>query len=422
MNNLIELNIEKLNINAEGIGYFNNKKVVVKNVLPKERVLVQVHQEKPSCLFASLKQVLTPSPLRVNPPCKYYGICGGCDFQFANPKDVLVLKQQIFSDYFKDIFAGKIVINSSESQFYYRNKMSFYVSNNKIGMLCENTNNVVEIDKCLIANEQINLILTICKNWIKHNSANHVVIRTINKKFILTVVVGSKNNPNINLLVEALIKSFNKNSFGVYINKNLNNKQILSDNWQYVYGLKNLSLEIFDLSFQIHPGSFLQVNLPVAQKMYEKVCNFVDNKVVVEGYSGVGILSAILSKTAKKVYSVEINKNAHMDAQKMKNTNNLVNLKNIHDSCENALPILAKENRNCVFVLDPPRSGCDKKTLEAIVKNNISEVIYISCNPYTLKQNLYLLKDNYKVESFEISDMFPNTSKIECLVRLVKNK
>jgi 23S rRNA (uracil1939-C5)-methyltransferase len=158
----------------------------------------------------------------------------------------------------------------------------------------------------------------------------------------------------------------------------------------------------------------------VRNDIYNVVLQNVDNREVIEGYSGAGLLSAIIAKKAKKVFAVEINKNATKDADYLKKINNLTNLQNINGDCSKVLPELAKQNPNAIFLIDPPRSGCDQNTLKAIKENNTSKVIYISCNPYTLKQNLKFLSDIYNIDSIQIFDMFPNTSNIESLAFLSK--
>ena len=195
---------------------------------------------------------------------------------------------------------------------------------------------------------------------------------------------------------------------------------ILSDKWQHLFGLKYLEDEFEGIKYNIHPYSFLQVNNKVKNDIYKYVLQKIDNQIVIEGYSGAGLLSAILSKKAKKVIGVEINKNATKDADNIKNLNNINNLENINGDCKSVLPDLAKKYSNAVFVIDPPRSGCDEKTLTAIKENNINKVVYISCNPYTLKQNVKFLSDKYKITDFEIFDMFPQTSNVESVICLEK--
>lgn len=421
--NIIKVKIEEVNINGEGFCFLDDKtKVCVKRVLPQEEVLAEKTYKKNNFINATLKEVLVKSDLRVKAKCPYYNLCGGCDYQHLQSKEALKQKRDIIAKYFFDLYSGEIKTNKSELDFNYRNKASFYVFNNKVGFQKENSNKLIEIDNCLLLDPIINKTLKIFKDWLSKNNTrdiNHIVVRTLNKKLIITLVV-ERTPINLDKLLKVFNDNFLPNTYGVYLNFNKQKHIILSDKWQHIFGLKYLEDEFEDIKYNVHPYSFLQVNNKVKNDIYKYVLQKIDNQIVIEGYSGAGLLSAILSKKAKKVIGVEINKNATKDADNIKNLNNINNLENINGDCKSVLPDLAKKYSNAVFVIDPPRSGCDEKTLTAIKENNINKVVYISCNPYTLKQNVKFLSDKYKITDFEIFDMFPQTSNIESVVCLEK--
>lgn len=421
VNDVIEIKIVELNINFEGVGFFNNKKVCVKNVLPEEVVRVKIIYEKENFIFATLVKIIVKNPLRIEPYCKHYYLCGGCSLQILGPKDALKLKADVVKSYFSNFFSGSVIIHESKNDFYYRNKVSFGCKDDLIiGLKRENSNEVVNIDECVICDKIINKILNILKNFLKEMhikiKVKNFVIRQFDNSFILTIVVKNKieNIKIFDLLIKNLEENFSKNSFGIFINYNSSNKEILGRDWQHIYGIKKLNIKLMELDIDIHPYSFLQVNYDIMQKLYNRVVDFVGSgDVVVEGFSGAGLLSSLIAKKAKEVYSIEINKSATKDANLHKGKNNLHNLHNINGSCSEIIPKLNLDYENSVFVMDPPQSGCDTKVLDTIIKNKIEKVIYVSCNPYTLKQNVYYLKDYYKIENLEIFDMFPNTSHCE---------
>ena len=185
-----------------------------------------------------------------------------------------------------------------------------------------------------------------------------------------------------------------------------------------ICGLKELKSTFKGLTFYIKPYSFMQINDEMRDKLYQKVAQKMDGGVVVEGFSGAGLLSAILSKNSKWVYSIEINSSANLDAEKTKNANKIVNLTNICGDIRVELPKIIEEHKDATFVIDPPRSGVDNGTLDLLKQCKVKRIIYISCNPYTLKQNLVYLKDVYEITDFEIFDLFPQTFDIESLVEL----
>jgi len=421
----IKVSIDSLNINGEGVANFNNKKVCVSGVLPKEEVLCEVETEKPTFLGCKKIDILKCNPNRIKPKCPYSGVCGGCDLDFIDYDNSASLKQKIIKDYFIDFYDGQVEFVKSDNCIGYRNKVSFFIFDKKLGFKQKFSNKIVEIDKCLLANKNINNIIDKLKEsltFIKSSLLTHIVVRNVDDKLILSYVFKKYNKDTFLKLKQFALDKFKniQDKVGVYININNIKSQILGDDWYHVFGLKYHKIKIQKDEVDVHPYSFLQVNSFIMNKIYNNVLLEVEDKVVIEGYSGVGIMSLMLSKKAKEVYSVEINKQSFLTAQKLKQDNNIVNLTNINDSCANVLPNLVEQNPNSIFLIDPPRSGCDVKTLEALNRSNINKIIYISCNPYTLKQNIGFLKNNYKIKKITAYDMFPNTSHIETVVVLQK--
>jgi len=418
---VFKIKIDEVNINGEGVGFLqDNIKVCVKNVLPGEVVKVKSIFKKNNFIKAELIEVLESNQNRIKPVCPYFSLCGGCDYQQLKNVDAIKQKKQIFENYFKDIYAKEIEFIDNNKPFEYRNKASFIVKNGKVGFQKEGSNNIVEIENCCIVKSEINKVLSIFRKWLnltKEENVNHIVIRVLNKKLIITIVCASTIK-KVDLLVEKIKECFKDNSFGVYLNFNSSKNKILGDKWKHIYGLKVLEDVFDDVKYSVHPNSFMQINDEVRNILYKSVQEEIKNEVVIEGYSGAGLLSGILCKTAKEVIGVEINKNATENANKLKEENNLTNLQNINGDCKNVLPVLAKKYKSAIFVIDPPRSGCDQNTLQSLKDNYISKVIYVSCNPYTLKQNLRFLSNIFNVEKIKMFNMFPNTSEVETLAVL----
>ncbi len=170
------------------------------------------------------------------------------------------------------------------------------------------------------------------------------------------------------------------------------------------------------LGFEFGGDAFRQVNDMVAESLYEEVLEKTEGRVVLNAYSGAGVLSGLLAKKAKKVYGIELSKSAHYAAESLKALNHLDNLENICGFAERE--IHAIEDTLDFAVVDPPRAGCDKDFLEAILINNVASLIYISCNPSTLVRDLKILSDKYEISSVKIFDMFPRTANMETLVLL----
>lgn len=420
-----QIRIEFININGEGICNQDNIKYCVKNVLPQEDVTIKKTYEKNNFVSGEVVSINSPSKLRISPPCPYYNKCGGCNFQFVKSDDGLNIKKQILSSYFSSIYNGDISIFPSKNCYNYRNKASFFVSGKKVGFQKENSNEVVEIDNCLLLNPIINKVLIVLKQWIKaysNSGVTHFVVRVLNSKTSVVVVSKSDVN-NLSNLVKGLKNALLDGNFGLYVNKNSSKNKILSENYTHIYGLKQLETNYQNIKYFVHPNAFMQVNDDVKNLLYLSVLdNINSNDIVIEGYSGAGLLSALISKKANKVFAVEINKQASMNAEEVKRQNNLTNLTNVNGDCSIELTKLISKYKNAVFVIDPARSGCDNKTLQAVKNSGVKKIIYISCNPYTLKQNIVFLGDSYKITKMQIFDMFPQTFHMETLVVLERKE
>ncbi len=410
--------IDSLNINGEGVGFLQDKKVCVKKVLKGEEAQIERVYEKKNFILGKAVNIVKKSPLRREEKCKYCSKCGGCDFMFV--EDALSIKKEIIRGYFKDLYTGNIVINKSAKEFNYRNKVSFFVKDGFVGMQERGSNKVVKIDYCLVAKEEINEVLKLAQMYIdetNETNIHHIIVRSL-EGLVSVVCVVTKKPKNLENFNSLLKNKFN-DRYGLFLNYNtLNSSNILSDKFELIAGNKQIETEIFGLKFFIEPYSFMQINDDVRNKLYKRVLNEIEDEIVIEGYSGAGLLSCLMSARAKSVISIEKNRTATSDANKTKEANNITNLTNINGDCVDVLPNLIRQNNNATFVIDPPRKGVDNKILKILKEEKVKKIVYISCNLYTLKQNLVTLKDSYKVTNFEIFDMFPNTTDIESLVVL----
>jgi len=198
----------------------------------------------------------------------------------------------------------------------------------------------------------------------------------------------------------------------------------MSDNFKLLYGEPVQSLTDFGIMYEISPYSFMQVNRDMQNIIYQEILDNIDkNAVVIDAYSGAGVLSAVISKKCEKVYGIEIVKDATKNANKLVELNKIENLKNINGDCSVELPKLvnklkAQGEQNINIILDPPRKGVSKEVIQAIIKCQTNKIIYLSCNPATLARDLKDLAPNFKIKSIQPFDMFPQTRHIETLVVL----
>ena len=404
INDIYETNIIRFNNEGDGIASINNLLVFVKEALPKEKVKIKITDIKDNYALGEVIEVLSKSSDRVNPICPYYEVCGGCNTMHMNYNLELEFKKEKVKSIFKKISNIDINIKEiiSDIEYNYRNKVTLKVSNDNIGFYKEKTNEIINIDKCFLVNNLINQEIPKLKSFIykhKDNNINEIMIRVISNKIMFSL-------DNINELIkDEFINTFNYIN-SIYINNEL------------CLGEKYLEKEIDDLKFNISPKSFFQVNDYILSKMYEKAVSYIEpSDLTLDLYSGTGTITSLVSKKSKNVIGIEVVKDAVNDANNNIRKNNINNIKFICDKVENKIDELRNENIDNI-ILDPPRSGSDKKSLKAILDINPKRIIYISCNPVTLARDYNLLKENYTIKEITLFDMFPKTYHIESLMVL----
>lgn len=376
---------------GRGITYKDNKIVFVNNALTNEDVDIKVILDKKNYMVADVLKYNIKSDDRIKPKCKYFGFCGGCNMQHLKYDKQLEYKLEYLNDMFKklNIKVSNII---SCNPFLYRNKITLKVKD-KIGFYKLNTNEIVEIKKCMIAEDNINEKLKYLEK-LDITNIDEIIIKTFNDKTML--VINSSDNVNINEI---------KNYFdAIYINNKLvSGNRIIAD----INGIKYL----------IAPNGFFQVNLKVASKMFEHIKNICikeNSKNVLDMYCGCGSISLYIATIVDKVLGVELNQASIKDANENKLLNNIYNVDFICDTTDNIKNLTNFDT----IIVDPPRSGLSKKLINKVLDSKIDNIIYVSCDPATLKRDLEILSKNYKVENITSFDMFANTYHVECVCLL----
>jgi len=404
------MKITDFGYDGEGVGHMDGKVCFVPYTLMGEEVEVDIKKETSTFIKAFPNEVIIPSQKRITPPCPYYTSCGGCDFQHMSYEDEIELKKNILTRQLSKIqFAKDFNIVTSKSNYSYRNKVKFFCGDKGLSLKHAMSDKLVPIDNCLLAKDGINSVI---------DKINKFILRTKLTKIIDTITVRQVNNiicikfdflkePSVDFTGLSLVLG-NK----VYLYKSINGKDIAR-----VFG-EEIELLENDLKYTFKIDAFRQVNDSVAEKMYQKVCDAVSGGVVLNAYSGAGLLSGLLCQKAIAVYGVELGKEENLSAESLKQKNNLDNLTNINGDCKDAIANL-KIDFDFV-VLDPPRVGCAREVCESINKVDAT-VIYISCNPASLVRDLGRL-NTFNIESVTLFDMFPRTANFEVLTILKKKQ
>ena len=456
-------NVSAIGSNMEGIVLVNEFICFVPFAIVGEKIKFKVLKVTKNIAFCKLLEVLTPAEERVRPRCRVYEKCGGCQLQHLRYREQLKCKTELVKDCLRKIAGIDFAVQNtikSEFEYEYRNKLQLPVRNtlngDKIGFFAPNSHRIVEISECPLQQTWSSLVIEAFNEFILSENVScyneekgvgllrHLVVRAVDNHLIIVVVINGNDLPNTNELIEILSKKLNK--FSLFINVNTeNNNVVLGDKFIHVFGEKIVETQEFDIKYQVVPASFLQVNNYIKRKLYLDVLKTVDadsETVVIDAYSGAGLMTALFGKTAKAVYGIEIVKEAVESAELLAKNNGLSDtVKNYLAPCEELLPKLIKnlrqDNDKITVVLDPPRKGCDKKVLQAILETMPDKIVYVSCSPQTLSRDLGVLvgslyydgnelkknsdfTPNYEITKIQPYDMFPQTKHVETLVCLTK--
>jgi 23S rRNA (uracil1939-C5)-methyltransferase len=398
----MEIKIEKLDHYGKGIGYSNDKIVFVNNALPKEIVDIKIVKDKKSYSEAIVLEYIKKSDKRIEPKCPYYEVCGGCDIMHMDYNEQHIFKlnkvKEIINKYTKvDSSLIKEIIY--DKQFNYRNKVVLKV-NEKVGYYKKGSNDIVNIDNCLIADPAINEVI-LKLNEMDLFNINEITIRKLDK--IMILIDLSKDRK-----LDSFIELFDKAN----IVKKINNEYLL------VHGNDYISTKINGIEFRVSIESFFQVNNEVTHLLYSKIIEYAkESKNVLDLFCGTGTIGMVISKYVDEVTGIEINNQAISDALVNKEINYITNINFINGDVYNHLDDLKDID---LVIVDPPRSGLADKSIQQIIQMSPKKIIYVSCDPITLARDINKL-DNYSVKEITLFDMFPNTHHIESLVLIEKD-
>ena len=421
----ITLEIQNIGYDGAGCGYNDGTPVFVKKVLPNETVSARLIKKNSKYSLARLINILSPSDKRIEPICPHFAWCCGCDYMHTDYDNEIGIKKEIFAREWRkvekeyNISLPSIDVVTSRP-VHYRNKMTFDISNGKLCMH-DVFLDLKPIDTCMLVDDKILNAINKINNYNLPKNASRVTVHSGIDGVLISIQTNVSKQSNI---VSNKTSKLNSNTDD-NINKlknvylplldTLNKHDSLVVDDLILVGNDYIEKEMCGMRYCHKPTAFCQINDDIATKLYTYVNSEVGGDIVLNAYSGAGLLSVILAKSAKNVYGIELNKSAHLVAEKLKEENRAHNLTNICGKCEEQIETLHTVD---TVVLDPPRAGCDEKFVSAIAKNNIQKIVYISCSAPTMIRDLVRLKNDYNIESVKLFDMFPRTQNVESVVIL----
>ena len=435
-----------VDISSEGKGVVKYDKDIIfcDGLFPGEKADIEIMYHRAGVYFGRVRKLYNLSKDRIEPKCKVCTSCGGCQYQQLNYQAQLAFKTKRVNDALTRIAHLKNVkvlpCLGMDEPYFYRNKIQMPFGKDRKGNVVygfykENSHEIIPVKKCYIEDERAADILWDIKELVKdmhlsiYNEDNgkgllrYVLIRTsLHYPELMVVLVTTEMNfKGQRNFVDALIK---KHPEITTIVENVNSRHtnvILGNKEKVLYGKGYIKDSILGLTFNISASSFYQVNPKQVESLYKTALDLIDfnkKEVVLDAYSGVGTIGLIASKNAKKVYSVEINKEAHKNAIDNAKRNGVDNIEFV---CGDAGEYISSFDGDLdIVIMDPPRKGSDVKFLSTLINKKIKKIIYISCDTKTLARDILYLSNDYQVYYVQPVDMFPMTAHVETVVSLTR--
>ena len=461
--------LEKVTITdvaAEGkaVAKVNELVIFVPYVVPGDVVDLQVKRKKNHYAEAVAVKFHEKSPLRTEPFCSHFGVCGGCKWQCLSYEEQLKYKQKQVFDNLTRI--GKVElpefrpILGSEKTRFYRNKLEFTFSNkrwlteeevkqdvkydqmNAVGFHIPGAfDKVLAIDKCWLQDDISNQIRNAVRDYAyAHNFPffdlrtqegllRNIMIRTSSTGELMVVlqckVTDDEGRRKMEEILQFMADSFPQITSLMYVVNNKCNDTIGDLDVEVFKGNDHIFEEMEGLRFKVGPKSFYQTNSEQAYNLYKVAREFAGltgNELVYDLYTGTGTIANFVARQARKVVGIEYVPEAIEDAKVNSALNGIDNTLFYAGDMKDILTndFIAEHGRPDVIITDPPRAGMHNDVIDVILAAEPKRIVYVSCNPATQARDLQLLDGKYKVTAVQPVDMFPHTHHVENVVQLEK--
>jgi len=409
--------VERLDNEGMGVVRVGKRKIHVPFTAPGDVVEVRKWRKRKKALVATDFEVVEPSSMRTEPKCPYFGVCGGCLLQHIPYERQVEFKEEKLST----LLGMDVEVIPSSMIYGHRNRIDVVISTSGIGFRRRGTWwDAVDIERCPVFGESSGRVLRSLREFIEDHGPSLYEIRK-NEGFLRYIVIREGKFTgelmvNLVTLEGSLPEEFPgyfDYATSVYWSVNRTPSDVSYGEIERFWGEEFIRERLDDVTYLIHPNSFFQTNSHQAVNLVRKVAELVDGERALDLYSGVGTFGIYLAKRGFSVEGIEINPFAVEMANRNAELNGVDAVfrvgqdKDVEDLSEYD-----------TVIVDPPRAGLHPKLVRKILKDRPESVVYVSCNPKTLRANLDELLDAYSVEAAVGLDMFPHTPHVETVVKL----
>ena len=443
-NDKIQLHIESISSDGSGVGRYDNLVIFTPMTCAGDDILAHILKVKKSYAFAKVEKMITPSPDRIEPDCAVYRQCGGCAFRHMRYESELREKQRMVDDALARI--GTLSLRTEEilalSPLRYRNKAQYPLreQDGKIqaGFFAKHSHRVIGCEDCLLEPEIFGRITQAVIFFLKEKGISvydeerhaglvrHIFLRsTSDEQVALCLVLNGTALPKQSEFVRFMSASFPQiKSIALNFNTAKTNV-ILGKKFQTVFGTDTIEDKLLGKRFAISPASFYQVNHDMCEKLYRKVAEYAglqEGETLLDVYCGAGTIGICTAKENTRLIGVEIVPQAVENAKINAALNGMENAEFLCADAGKATDILKQRGikADCV-IIDPPRKGCDERTIENVAAFGASRLVYVSCNPSSLARDLKRFEEKgYRAVRACAADMFPRTAHCEVIALLTR--
>ena len=408
ISDLLTVKLEKLTYGGDALGRLSDGRAVfVPFALPGETVRIRSVDEKRGHVRAELVEILEPAPERIAPKCRHFGVCGGCHYQHLSYQAQLIAKTEILRDQLTRI--GKVEnppvkqIVPSSTEWNYRNHVQFHLTRGgKLGYIDAQSRSVIPIRVCHLPELPLNIL------WPTLEFDPGLGLERVSLR------LGAEDETML------VLESESRQTPGLELEANLSVVHLTGNDVVVMAGDDHLTMRVNDRLFRVSAASFFQVNTDMAGKMTEHLLAQLQVSpatTLLDVFCGVGLFSLFFAPRVGRLVGIESSLSACQDFAV--NLDEFDNVELYEAPAEDVLPIL--DVKSDVVIMDPPRLGLEKRSLDALLARAPARIAYVSCDTSTLARDVArLIAGGYRLVQVTPFDLFPQTYHIESISILEK--